>query len=245
MNEYLILQSNAIFERLNANWKLEWDCRAHNADEYWIGNIASSVDGLRKHHQLWLLPLSLNTHYTFIWNQNQHSVQVCLVHRIFIFANFSLRQFSLRTIDGARAEGGESNGWISDDIFSAHSMLVFAADRFLVHWKTSFEIVFFSPVLSFRLFKLNGLHYVFVTIRDVFSMFDKLLLLSFSPPYVLLELFYTHCSGTYDIHGKIEQQQQQWQQPKAMWTMSLLNNLNGMCVKVTYGNELSRIQAYR
>lgn len=47
------------------------------------GNIISVARGIQ-----WPPPLSLNTHYTFIWNQNQHSAQVLLVHRISVFFFF-------------------------------------------------------------------------------------------------------------------------------------------------------------
>lgn len=138
LNGFPILKSNAILEFLTLQCDRSANTHARQrtmrmdielAISMVCGNIISVARGIQ-----WPPPLSLNTHYTFIWNQNQHSAQVLLVHRIsvFFFLLFSLRQFFFRSI--AREERKRVE-WISNPALFLQRIRcdVLVADSFRVH----------------------------------------------------------------------------------------------------------------
>lgn len=136
----------------------------------------------------WPLPLSLNTHYTFIWNQNQHSVQVLLVDRIFFCYSFSAAiPLSCHRRSRLRERRIDVGVFCA---FDARSGCIFVPCA----WRKIVGVVVFLSCCRFQLDYSN-----WTVCEDVFSMFDKLFF-HHSRRHVLPELsviFYVYRSGTY------------------------------------------------
>lgn len=187
LNGFPILKSNAILEFLTLQCDRSANTHARQrtmrmdielAISMVCGNIISVARGIQ-----WPPPLSLNTHYTFIWNQNQHSAQVLLVHRISVF--FFLAIFAAAIFLPFYSTRGEEEGRMdfeSGTFSSAHSMRRSRCRFVSCAWiKRSRSNRYFSLMLSFsiRLFKLNGLY---DHKRCLFHVWQTFSSRHFSPP---------------------------------------------------------------